>query len=80
MSESKNWGAGQESVVYQIVEEIAEKKDTTVDEVKPLHGSIDTDALTSLFSRPDATLKIDFYHDGVKVVAQKDPELHVNVI
>lgn len=79
MGESKNGGAGQESIVYQIVEEIADEKDTTIDEVRPLYESVDADALRRLFSRPDQTLRIDFHHDGVQVIVQKDPELHVNV-
>ncbi|MFB1065010.1 HalOD1 output domain-containing protein [Natrinema sp. H-ect4] len=68
------------SIIYEIVEEIAEDNGTTECEIKPLHESVDADALEDLFERPELCIKVEFTHEGQKVVVEKNPEIQVNII
>lgn len=69
-----------ESVVYRIVEKLAEKKNTDVDEIEPLNNSIDAQALEDIFSRRDTHIQVEFFHNNQRVVVQKENDLTIQII
>lgn len=72
-----------ESLTVRVVEEVAEREGVDPLDLPPLHDSIDTDALESLFSGPIAGaerdgVEITFTYRGYAVTVAADGAIEIN--
>ncbi|MXV61622.1 hypothetical protein GS429_05985 [Natronorubrum sp. JWXQ-INN-674] len=80
MTRRENQQTTADSVIYSIVEEISAVTDTPVEDVKPLHNSVDADALKRLVNRSHSEFRLEFPHNGLQVVVECTPDTEITVL
>ncbi len=80
MSERGSRASDSDPIAHRIVREVARVEDIDATDVKPLHESVEAQALGDILNRSDSAVRVDFVHQGRRIIVERTNELEITVL